>query len=1579
MSSTESFIDKIEDSRHGLVRNTTTDTACAIDSLYASQLKSRVENDASRELMSLKNYMTEDQWVSVESMYPEYRFSRVCKAKAPHGLAANLRKLEIKNLMNFVGEDAKIVDIGGNPLQHLNANRLVHCCRPRLDIRDCARATEIDRHIKTAISAKSLALMQKDTLRYNVMKEYAKHVATTKYNCTRKGEDCDAQGDVCIFVHSCYDIPYDNVAKIMKSHGADTAFACMLIPENSLVDAEGPIDSHGGRFEREGDKIRFFFEGDTSYGYEHSFSNLVKYIQTRPIKYKDYIVLPELVDKRGSCCFIRFTRITRGSDFSASDLISRIWLNGFSDKKVITYRKITDETCKYSLCNSKEFSVMVPSQLYENSVSWIQTLTTLNFQQFKQFVRSANRRFVVNGTTVTVPESMSVDVWEHFCIAMYAKEVHRRFVEKQNLEGILNAVSNLREKNIFEIIRTVFHDLWPVVSVFASLIAGFVIPWLSFAGVIVTLAAVCISAAARAIRRKYVDRWKVFLPRVEDATTYVDNRTTHLITPEDVLDESTGLSDKPYDEKDEEKVRADISKATETTLDEGEQDADDHEDKSDESCVTHDGGDTVAGNPHFDQENQCIREFIRSVELDMRNVKAEYIKVFNKSKHSDGVTRDEQTSRQSYKYCYAKDVKESYSRCVHDGKIVNLADVPDLDKVLVGGSLTYPDPQIVVDSCKEALSIDIPSKVRVIEGCAGGGKTTTIVNAAHPNGFICSPLRDSISELKRHPTIRKKGINGTAIRTIMSMLYNKRPNRYDDVCFDEYKSAHMGSIYAVARLIGARNISLYGDRYQISAVNPSQASNPWRHNEVVHCDYEELRSTTYRCPADAAAMMTRHYKRDIITNRPIVSGYDIRKVTGVEGIPIKRGVTYVFMHNDEVAEFKKATGMNAVSVEDIGTTHFFQGHTSDEVYAVRLRKQDKDLYRNMNYVNVMLTRHRVKCTYFTVVDDNVCKVINNAKADIQKNGFERYMTADAVKAYANDTDTTDETFSSTVMCNTIKTESKHYVEVKKNNVVNVTDDETPRRIIEDNGNVLEDDADEDVFGADIVVEEEFLESAVVSTAQDSDPVSTLQHVYDSWFPSTVDMKYDLSNVVYNDVDVAIDGQFAISGKGDGGVKDKCWLEPKLRTLAPIDATQTQMDTILSYASRNAGVPNTLECQDKGELHGAIWEKFCNNMLRYSEVQVQSMKHKCAKLTASKRAVHKWWNTQSTAKQQQIRGIVDKEGHILAEYPSDRLQMMVKDQRKPKMSSSAAFKYPAGQTLTFSDKVFNAFYGSIVDTLQARLRRLLKHNVVMVTDKSDDEVNVLLNKMLRRNTNRFFELDISKFDKSQTSDTLDMELLVYKKLGLDEVVSEMFAPIYGRTKVEAFKAGFTCYLYGQRKSGAPTTLFGNTLVTMLYLNYAFDIKTFDMAMFKGDDSIYAGPIIADDSMACQILEQIGNFDVKPMYTNVGYFCSSYIVKDSAHNWALVPDVVKRIEALGRRVPGSKLSTIRDKYISTVDMLRKYNCPILRENLSHAIAHRMRKELSSVDLVGVAVDALNSLTRDFETFRKAWEKDTHETHY
>lgn len=473
--------------------------------------------------------------------------------------------------------------------------------------------------------------------------------------------------------------------------------------------------------------------------------------------------------------------------------------------------------------------------------------------------------------------------------------------------------------------------------------------------------------------------------------------------------------------------------------------------------------------------------------------------------------------------------------------------------------------------------------------------------------------------------------------------------------------------------------------------------------------------------------------------------------------------------------------------------------------------------------------------------------------------------------------------------------------------------------------------------------------------------STLQNYYDVIMPlcgtysrekdqmlaELCPLNYNFPNVIYN--------VGYVPSKDDIPT-----LRSLLRTSMPHARYPSPKDTICALKSRNINVPELSGIVDEDVLVVRIVQKFIDvMMIEESTVFLERWRERTVKPNPVDLA--EWLTTQPTDLLKQITNPRAIQNRNLTAYT-----LMNKRQVKPDLSINAPFIYGNPQTICYTEKELNAIFCHMFRVMKNRFMKLLREKYIMYTDMSpEDFANMLTMKFPYVNIgpgSRKLEVDMAKYDKSQQRLHLKLELELYRRLGMDENFRKLWYKGHAFTSLTDYNNKVKAFVAYQRKSGDASTYFGNTAVLMMMLNWAYDLKSVDLALFSGDDSVLIGGKIGTD-LASEFAI-LFNMETKFFRYDYVYFCSKFLLKVGTRYY-FVPDLIKLITKLGR-ADMRNYDHVEEYRKSLKDLTNVFNDDRLDSSLSFAIQERYGEYLP----VFYVLSSLLELVNDPEMFASGY---------
>lgn len=352
-------------------------------------------------------------------------------------------------------------------------------------------------------------------------------------------------------------------------------------------------------------------------------------------------------------------------------------------------------------------------------------------------------------------------------------------------------------------------------------------------------------------------------------------------------------------------------------------------------------------------------------------------------------------------------------------------------------------------------------------------------------------------------------------------------------------------------------------------------------------------------------------------------------------------------------------------------------------------------------------------------------------------------------------------------------------------------------------------------------------------------------------------------------------------------KESNFLKPVLNTASERPRNTNLLENLVAMIKRNFNVPDLSGTIDIDDVAGVVVEKFFSSY--FHEEFTSSMLDG----TLSQDLLMDWVSGQDASTVGQL-GFFD----YVDIPPVDSYKHMIKAQPKQKLDNSIQTEYPALQTIVYHDKKVNAIFGPIFKEMTRKLLAGLKENFLFYTRKTPEEIERFFSDLDVREKFKILELDISKYDKSQGEFHCAVEYAIWKKLGLDHFLEEVWRRSHVKTTLTDFKAGIRTSIMYQRKSGDVTTFIGNTIIVAACLASLLPMERCVKGAFCGDDSLLYFPPDVDTDDVQSKANLMWNFEAKLFIKNYGYFCGRYIIHHSSGVYVCY-DPLKMISKLGAK--------------------------------------------------------------------------------
>ena len=356
------------------------------------------------------------------------------------------------------------------------------------------------------------------------------------------------------------------------------------------------------------------------------------------------------------------------------------------------------------------------------------------------------------------------------------------------------------------------------------------------------------------------------------------------------------------------------------------------------------------------------------------------------------------------------------------------------------------------------------------------------------------------------------------------------------------------------------------------------------------------------------------------------------------------------------------------------------------------------------------------------------------------------------------------------------------------------------------------------------------------------------------------------------------------------LEGKNFLQPVLHTANEKPRIPGLLENLVAMIKRNMNTPDLAGTVDINVMARSVVDKFFSSLLR--DEQLDSILD-CVR-SVSAESFKEWYDVQATAALGQLANF-----DFVDLPPIDAYTHMIKRQPKAKLDTSVQTEYPALQTIVYHPKCVNAVFGPVFKFLTSKFLSMLDTSrFFFYTRKTPEDLEKFFSDLSSQSILDVLELDVSKYDKSQNDFHFAVEMLIWERLGLDDMLAKIWAKGHRRTLVTDFQSGIKTVIYYQRKSGDVTTFIGNSFIIAACVASILPLEKCVKAAFCGDDSLVYMPTGLEYPDIQSSANLVWNFEAKLFKKRFGYFCGKYIIHHKT-GCIVYPDPLKLIGKLGAK--------------------------------------------------------------------------------
>lgn len=854
------------------------------------------------------------------------------------------------------------------------------------------------------------------------------------------------------------------------------------------------------------------------------------------------------------------------------------------------------------------------------------------------------------------------------------------------------------------------------------------------------------------------------------------------------------------------------------------------------------------------------------------------------------------------------------------------------------------------------------SKVVLIEGVPGCGKTYEIVHTAKDNSLVLSVTKSTSREIAERMAEEER--DDVTVSTVDSFILHN-VQEFKDVYIDEGLMLQPGEIDVIAIMSKAENVYVYGDRRQLNFI-PRVAGFVANIDTFTDFASIEYRNVSRRCPQDIARIFFSSYDAGFYTTSDVVFSVKVKRIATILNVEQNDRVKYLVFTQAEKKDMLKYN-------YNVNTIHEVQGMTFEKVALVRLNPKQMHIYDSDAHILVACTRHTKEFTYYTTnTMDKTCQKLENAlDVNVRDRSSARTKSIKASKD-ANES--------------AVKTADKYPQGYEAEYYIDVIPEQACKEMSSDLHKELYNELYDKLFYLirpnDVKLTDTIVPVTINKPTVElfegyypdiKDPAINLQSFYEDMLDLQFDPTYndfdeyqfEHSDMYINVSNIKID-MLKLAESGMNVLPNHTYT-PVLRTNQPNLRAHTAKQSLAAIDKRNCNAMNNAIPINMDDEINITLNKFLDGLC-IPEARDMLADYSRNPVSFTQENLYEWVRDMRTEKTKNF----DCTDALDALEEISRYGLMIKDDVKNKLEPNSDSEYLVPATIVHHRPVINAIFGPIFKRLFDRFTKLLSPRVMCLLKKNSDEIHQHLNNYMNpQESYQGLEIDFEKFDKSQLQMCHELEMIVYQLLGLDQFFLSIWKIGHYKTSAKDFVNGIVLYIMYQRKSGDTTTCFGNTLISMLALSRSVNLQHLIVALFIGDDSFMIFRDYLEKKHIVRTLSDIFNLSAKMICKEIIYMCSAYIINTS-FNFVFIPDPLKRIEKLGKKLYFDDEKEFIERHKSFKEMVKMLKYEELYQPLIIGMTERCKKKETS-SYAYIALWSLRALADDYNKYRALWVKN------
>jgi hypothetical protein len=489
---------------------------------------------------------------------------------------------------------------------------------------------------------------------------------------------------------------------------------------------------------------------------------------------------------------------------------------------------------------------------------------------------------------------------------------------------------------------------------------------------------------------------------------------------------------------------------------------------------------------------------------------------------------------------------------------------------------------------------------------------------------------------------------------------------------------------------------------------------------------------------------------------------------------------------------------------------------------------------------------------------------------------------------------------------------------------------------------------------------------------DADPVYSLNELYTRVCPAVglQNLEHDMASISLDPQDRTLAAPYLKLPTYFGDApRPRAYYRSRLQALNVPKRQGTLQELLSSMAARNLNAPQVSLPQDEDSMIQDIWDTFLAEACE-PEARELLKKYQNDPVELTEQGLSEWAQQATPDKLRMAKAELEEKSQSLAEMPVNEYIAMLKADVKPTLSTKPVESRTEPQVIVYHEKALSALYSSMFRMLVRRFLSLLKPNyhVNLLKDTADIQQFIQGAHPFGSKVS-YLENDFSKYDKSQGRFVFKLEEFVFRQLGLNEDMLRRWVDGHVECSIRSVALGLSLHIMYQRKSGDATTAFGNVVLNVLSVTYAYKGTQVAWAVFMGDDSLVCANRVGCPDTAVATLAEVFNLGAKTYQTTAPYYASNFVLIDDMNQEVLLlPDPIKRIERWSMSLSADDPQW-RERFVSANDTMQSYLYGANSAALARAISLRYQIPF---DGVGDVVSPMATLITDESKFRQIWEE-------